>query len=96
MRKPMTKAQQRLFQVNKAYDEAHLAINNEYRKRYIETARSMRLPLPETVFDHLRMPPEFHEAMEEHQRACVGSVSLAQEAHRTSTREPRQQFAARR
>jgi hypothetical protein len=82
----MTKAQARLFQVNKAYDEAHLAINNEYRKRYIETAKAFKLPLPTTIFEHLNMPPEFHEHMEEHQRTCVGSVLLAQEARRTSTR----------
>jgi hypothetical protein len=96
MRKPMTKAQQRLFQVNKAYDTAHAVINVEYNKRYTEVARSMGLPLPTKLSHHLDMPVEFHEAMAEHQRACVGALMLAQEAHRSSARETRPAHRGRR
>jgi hypothetical protein len=89
MRKPMTKAQQRLFQVNKAYDKAHLDINNEYRKAYIAKCREMGLKLPMKLADHLKMPPEFHAEMAEHQKACIGGIMLAQEARRSSARETR-------
>lgn len=87
MRKPMTKAQARLFQVNKAHDAAHLDINNGYRKLYIETARAMGLALPTSVAGHLAMPEEFHEEMADAQKNAVGGLMLAQEARRSSTRD---------
>ena len=87
MRKPMTRAQQRLFQVRKAYDSAHLEINNEYRKRYIQTARELGVALPTSLKEHVAMPAHFHEAMKDHQKACVGAIMLAQEAQRSSARE---------
>lgn len=96
MRKPMTKAQQRLFQVNKAHDVAHAGINVEYNKRYLAVAREMGLAIPTSLTGHLNMPVEFHEAMAEHQKACVGSLMLAQEAHRSSARETRPAHRGRR
>jgi hypothetical protein len=96
MRKPMTKAQQRLFQVNKAYDKAHLDVNNEYRRAYLAQCREMGLKVPTSVSGHMQMPLEFHAAMAAHQRACVGGIMLAQEARRSSARETRPTHRGRR
>lgn len=83
----MTKAQQRLFQVNKAYDAAHLSTYNEFNKAYIAKAREMGLRLPTSLKEHMAMPVAFHMAMKEASAACVGGLMLAQEARRASTRE---------
>jgi hypothetical protein len=96
MRKPMTKAQQRLFQVNKAHDKAHLDTNNEYRRAYIAKCREMGLRLPTSVLEHLAMPLEFHEAMKDHQKACVGGLMLAQQARSSSARETKPVHRGRR